>query len=264
MKDSASILPRRPQKTGAPSWALACLMLFGWCSGAPAADQIFGAFDDILLQNVRNGFVDYDGIAADPRFEQFVAQIGAGSPDLTEGPDNGLAFYINTYNALSIQGILNGLSPETIWSRRKFFKRQKFLVLGDSISLEALEHERIIPLGDPRIHFAIVCASMSCPRLSSRAYLPDKINIQLHDAAQAFINDFTLNRFDLEHRVAYLSKIFDWYADDFAQAGGSLQRYLARFMVDAEVQEALRAEEFEIRYTEYDWSLNGYFSGSSQ
>ena len=205
-------------------------------------------------------FVDYDGLAADERFGVFVEQIGAGSPALVDGSDDGLAFYINSYNALAIQGILNGQSPDSRWGRHKFFKRQKFKVLGEEISLETLEHERIAALGDPRIHFAIVCASLSCPRLSSHAYQPEQINVQLHDAAHRFINDPTRNHFDLDRRIAFISMIFDWYADDFEQAGGSVQRYLARFIDDAEVQEALRADEFELRYIEYDWNLNGYFS----
>lgn len=220
----------------------------------------FAVFDELLLQNVRNGFIDYDGFAADERFGVFVEWIGAGSPVLADGPDDGLAFYINAYNALAIQGILNGKSPGSWWGRQKFFKRQKFTVLGEEISLETLEHERIAALGDPRIHFAIVCASLSCPRLSSHAYQAEQINVQLHDAAHRFINDPTRNRFDLERRIAFISMIFEWYSDDFEQAGGSVQRYLARFVEDAEVQEALRADEFELRYIEYDWNLNGYFS----
>jgi len=225
-----------------------------------ASSPDFAAFDELLLQNVRNGFVNYDGFATDERFGVFIEQLGASSPLVIDGPDNGLAFYINAYNALAIQGILNGQSPDSWWGRQRFFKRQKFRVLGEEISLETLEHERIAGLGDPRMHFAIVCASLSCPRLSSHAYQPDQINVQLHDAAHDFINDPTRNRFDLGRQIAFVSPIFDWYAEDFEQAGGSVQRYLARFVDNAEVQEALRADEFELRYIEYDWNLNGYFS----
>lgn len=239
---------------------MACLAMLAWSAGSLGSTPDFEAFDELLLQNVRNGFVNYDGLADDDRFNSFVEQIGVASPSILEGPDGGLAYYINAYNALAIQGILNGGSPERTRGRRKFFKRQTYQVMGKSISLETLEHERIIPLGDPRIHFALVCASMSCPRLSHRAYTPESVNVQLHDAARRFINDPTRNRFDLERRIAFISMIFDWYADDFATAGGSVQRYLARFVEDAEVQDALRTEEFELRYVDYDWGLNGYYS----
>ncbi|MBT8440824.1 MAG: DUF547 domain-containing protein [Gammaproteobacteria bacterium] len=221
----------------------------------------FDAFDELLLQNVRNGFVDYDSIAGDARFAAFVNELADSPASVLDGPDGGMAFYLNAYNALAIQGILDGGSPEKRRSRARFFKKTTYVLLGEPITLEELERERIMSMGDPRIHFAIVCASMSCPRLSSRAYRPEEINTQLHEAARRFVNDPTRNRFDLDRRIAFVSKIFEWYADDFANAGGSVQRYLARFVEDAEVQEALRAEEFELRHVEYDWSLNGYISG---
>jgi len=78
-----------------------------------------------------------------------------------------------------------------------------------------------------------------------------------------FINDPTRNRFDLSRRIAFLSMIFKWYAEDFERAGGTLQQYLARFVTDAEVQDALRLDQFELRYVEYDWHLNGLFSGAN-
>ena len=237
-----------------------CLLLATWWTGAIANVPDVDVFDTLLLQNVRNGFVNYDGLAADSRFGEFIGQIGSGSTDVLEGPDAGLAFYINAYNALAIQGILAGRSPERRSGRRKFFRNPSFRLLGEPISLEELEQERIVPRGDPRIHFAIVCASLSCPRLSSRAYQPDQINKQLHEAARRFINDPTRNRFDLQRRIAFLAPVFEQNEAAFERAGGSLQRYLARFVEDAEVEEALLAEEFELRYTEPDWSLNGYYS----
>lgn len=239
---------------------VAVAALLAWSAGAKATMPDFGVFDELLLQNVRNGFVNYDGFLADERFAAVVQRIGDSPQEVAEGPDSGLAFYINSYNALAIRGILDGRTPSSWWGRRKFFKRQDSTVLGERVSLEQLERERIIPVGDPRIHFAIVCASMSCPRLASRAYRAEDINTQLHDAAVRFINDPVRNRFDVERRIAFVSMIFDWYEQDFATAGGSVQRYLARFVENAEVQEALRAEEFELRFVEYDWSLNGHFS----
>ncbi len=228
---------------------------------ARARTPDYDALDEILARNVRNGFVDYDGIASEPRLGEFIEQLGATqSSDLTS-TEAELAFYINAYNVLAIQGILNGGSPSSWWGRRKFFKQQKFNVLGEMISLETLEHERIIALGEQRIHFAIVCASMSCPRLSSWAYRPEELNIQLHDAAKRFINDPTRNHFDPERKIAFLSKIFDWHADEFTAAGGSLQRYLARFVSNAEVQDTLRQDGIEVRFVDYDWNLNGRYSG---
>ena len=243
--------------------AMTCILTVMLQLPAPAwSAPDYDALDEVLVQNVRNGFVNYDGIAADPRFAAFVESLGEAATGEPDSGDAALALYINAYNTLAIRGILDGRSPETRWSRHKYFKRTKFPFIGGEITLHELEHERIIPAGDPRIHFAIVCASISCPRLASHAYRPEQLNVQLHDAAVRFINDPTRNRFDLDRRIAFLSKIFDWFAGDFARAGGTVQNYLARFVEDAAVQDALRRDEFEIRYIEYDWGLNGHMTAS--
>ena len=78
--------------------------------------------------------------------------------------------------------------------------------------------------------------------------------------ANRFINDPTRNRFDAKRKIAFVSQIFDWFSEDFENAAGSVQKYLARFVNDAPVQDMLRAEEFTLRYEDYDWSLNGYLS----
>ena len=223
----------------------------------------YDTLDEILGRNVRNGFVDYDGIAAEPRLGEFIEQLGNTHLDDLTSADARLAFYINAYNILAIQGILDGQSPSGRRGRKKFFQQQKFDLLGEQVSLDTLEHERIHILDEPRIRFAIVCASISCPRLSSRAYRAEELNVQLHEAAKRFINDPTRNRFDPERRIAFLSKIFDWHKDEFIAAGGSLQRYLARFIADAPVEDTLRQEEFEVRFVEYDWNLNGRYSGTN-
>ena len=255
-------LPQIIYLVAAPVMALVIALVTALAiSTAQAGMPDYDALDEILARNVRNGFVDYDGIAAEPHFDEFINEIGATRPvDLTSDEAR-LAFYINAYNTLAIKGILDGRSPSSWWGRRKFFKSQEHNVLGETISLETLEHERLGALGEQRIHFAIVCASMSCPRLSSKAYRPESLNTQLHDAAKRFINDPTRNRFDPERRIAFLSKIFAWYADDFIAAGGSLQGYLTRFVSAAKAQDLLRQDEFEIRFVDYDWNLNGRFSG---
>jgi hypothetical protein len=243
---------------------LAALLTLSAASSSWAHAPDVELYEEVLLQNVRNGFVDYDRIGANKNFGMFIEQLAAAQDQMPETDNEKLALYINAYNAFAIKGILDGYSPRTWWGRRSFFKGQEYILNGEEITLESLEHERIIPMGDPRIHFAIVCASLSCPRLSSNAYRPETINVQLHEAAKQFVNDPTRNRFDLERRIAFISEIFKWYSEDFEQAGGSTQRYLARFVADAQVQDALRRDEFELRYLDYDWNLNGLFTGNGK
>jgi hypothetical protein len=242
--------------------AIVLLLSAGVTSAGPALD--YDVFDELLLQNVRNGFVDYDGLAADSRFAAFVEQIGDADAASVASGNEQLAYYINAYNALAIQGILENTSPRTLFGRYGFFKRKKYVVAGEKINLFDLERKRIIGTGETRIHFAIVCASLSCPRLSSRAYFPDTLDAQLHEAAKAFINDPTRNRFDFERKIAFVSMIFKWYSKEFENSGGSIQKYLARFVDDAKVGDALRLEEFELRFDKYDWNLNGRYTGAKK
>jgi hypothetical protein len=136
-------------------------------------------------------------------------------------------------------------------------------VAGKSLSLHKLEHKRILPLGEPRIHFAIVCASRSCPSLRGEAFTPAALDAQLEDQARRFINDPSKNRFDLERGEALLSKIFKWFAADFEAVSESVTAYIADYVDDPRIAEALRAERLQVRFLDYDWSLNGRWSGDS-
>jgi hypothetical protein len=222
----------------------------------------WSAWDAILAAHVDGGVVDYDGVATEPGFRATVESIATARLD-DHDLDERLAFLINAYNVLAVKGILDGSSPRTAFGKLRFFYRDKHVVAGDRLSLNALEHERIRTLGEPRIHFAIVCASASCPPLRGEAYLPDRLDEQLDDNARRFLNDPTKNRFDLDSEVAELSKIFKWFEEDFEAAGG-LQAFIARFVADDDVAEALGAARLDVRYLDYDWSLNGTYSGAGR
>ena len=107
------------------------------------------------------------------------------------------------------------------------------------------------------MHFAIVCASTSCPKLQPWAYQPDQLDQQLDRVARAFINDLTRNRFDRQQKVASLSMIFHWFEKDFSEAAGSVSAYIARYVDDPELAKELAQPGYRIEYLEYDWSLNG-------
>ncbi len=223
----------------------------------PAAPN-YQLWDEILVTHVRHGFVDYDSLGQDPRFRQFISQLAMLSRAGLSNSNDRKAMLINAYNAFAIQGILEGESTTSKRSRKHFFSRYKFTLLGKSTTLEDIEHEQLRKMGDPRIHFAIVCASLSCPRLSSRAYWPDNLDEQLDEAARQFINDPTRNRFSLERREAFLSRIFDWFAEDFASNTGSVQEYLADYTLEPRIAELLAKQEFTLNYDTYHWGLNGY------
>ena len=236
---------------------IATLLLFVTMAPVPAFGELDTAeWDRLLGSAVSNGQVEYSRWRDNPRFDALVEQVGLTD---TSGMDlsQKLAFYINAYNILAARGILDGRSPDGVLGRYLYFKRDKHLVSGEKISLHQLEHEWIRPLKEPRIHFAIVCASQSCPILQSEAYTAERLDEQLQQAAQGFINDASRNRFDPASGRAEISMIFNWFDEDFLEASGSVQAYLAPFVADAQVASLLSREVFDISYLEYDWSLNG-------
>ena len=233
-----------------------------WCAlcGAPAwaAGEAQDAFAGLLRDNVSAaGAVNYPGIKADPRLAEYLGYLAAADPDSFATNQQRLAFWINAYNALAIKGILDGLSPDGLFARVIFFRTTDYTLAGREINLYDLERDIIIPFNEPRIHFAINCASASCPILGAAPYVADRLEPQLEAAARAFINDPAKNRFDLAANTASISKIFDWFQADFERAAGSVQKYLASYVADPEAAARLAQDGFELRYLDYDWSLNG-------
>lgn len=225
--------------------------------GAAAAEPAEEQFDRVLATHVTDGMVDYPGISADPRFTTFVDYLGRTGLDAFDSREEKLAYLINAYNAFAIQGILDGSSPSSFFGRIGYFMTDTYRLGDEQIDLYDLERKVIIPEGESRIHFAINCASKSCPVLRSEIYRGQKLDSQLDDAARNFINDPSRNRFDRTEKVAYLSKIFDWFGDEFAEHSGSVQKYVAQYVDDPQLARALRAGEYRVEFLEYDWSLNG-------
>ncbi len=230
------------------------LALFALVTGAQANGIDHAPFDALLRANVKNGVVNYPGFQHNAGFKDYVAVLA--KPARFESKAAELAYYINAYNALAIQGILDGLSPATLLGRARYFKFKDWPLNGQSITLFDLEHKVIRPLGEPRIHFAIICASKSCPFLRPEAYTAAKLDTQLDDQARQFVNDPFRNRFDAPARTANLSEIFKWFEEDFKGAG-STQRYIARYASDPAVARGLAADAFKVTWIDYDWTLNG-------
>jgi len=214
--------------------------------------------DDVLERAVSQGHVNYPEIRRDAKFEEYLAQLNHIDPTSLPFPNGQLAFWINAYNAFAIQGILDGLTPAPYLGWYRYFKSREYGVGGQRLTLSDLEHEILRGrFREPRIHFAIVCASASCPALPSSAYHSEDLDRQLDLAAQRFINDSSRNRFDRSNKVARLSKIFDWFEEDFTAAAGSVQKYVSRYVNDPELGQEISNVPYRIEYLGYDWSLNG-------
>ena len=212
-------------------------------------------FDEILRAAVKDGQVNYPLIQENKNFKPYVDEF-AKKVELNSKTDK-LVYYMNAYNALAIQGILEGLSPSSFFGRARYFKGKDWQLNGQSINLYDLEHKLIRPLGEPRIHFTIICASKSCPKLRAEVYTPAKLESQLEENAKLFVNDTFRNRFDKQKKVAYLSEIFKWFDEDFIASSGTVQKYIARYVADPEIAKELAADAYKIEYISYDWNLNG-------
>jgi hypothetical protein len=211
-------------------------------------------FDALLRANVSKGLVNYPGFQDNAAFKAYVADLA--KPARLDGKADVLAYNINAYNALAIQGILDGLSPSSTLGRVRYFRVQEWPLDGRRITLYDLEHKVLRPLDEPRIHFAIICASRSCPFLRSEAYTAAKLDAQLDDQARQFVNDPFRNRFDKATKTAHLSEIFKWFDEDFRGAG-SVQKYVARYVADPDVAKDLAQDAYRVQWIDYDWNLNG-------
>jgi Protein of unknown function, DUF547 len=223
------------------------------------AEVNHGLLDGVLKANVKEGQVNYPGIAADKSFATYLEQLAAPAT-LGSKPEK-LVYYMNAYNALTIQGILDGKSPSTFLGRQNFFKLTKYKLAGEDITLDTIEHGILRKLDEPRVHFSIVCASSSCPKIRPDAYTSAKLEAQLDENARSFINDTSRNRYDKNDKTAYLSQIFKWFEGDFVKNAGSVQKFIAKYAADRDVAKELAQDGYKIKYNDYNWDLNGSSPG---
>lgn len=226
-----------------------------------AADTSWAAWDETLKASVSDeGFVDYNAIDNVNQIDGVVSLIANTDIETLTSNTEKLTFYINSYNALVIKAILDGKSPSNIFSRISFFKGQEYNVAGQELNLNDLEHKVIRPLKEARIHFALVCASRSCPKLLNTIYTTDALDQQLDEATSEFINNIDKNHFDRKSKTAHLSKIFEWFTEDFELEGKSVLDFVAHYIDDEELAVQLVQNDYEIEHNKYFWTLNGSFN----
>jgi hypothetical protein len=259
--------------------ALAALVL---SASAFAFDHTHAAWDALLKKHVKyvqNGNasrVDYAGLSRDHALLKAVLdedqKVTKAEFDAWTKPQQ-QAFLINAYNAFTIEKILTRypdiksirdfgsfLNPSAAW------KDKFFTLFGQPSYLDFIEHETLRKDGvydDPRVHVAVVCASIGCPMLRDEAFTADKLDAQLEDGMRRFLSDRNRNRYNPQTRKLEVSKIFDWYGKDFekghkgyASVKATFAKY-ADLLADAPAdREAVRSQKAEVGFLDYDWSLN--------
>ncbi len=205
---------------------------------------------DALLQEYvdKEGNVDYKGFKNDEAaLDTYLEDLAQNAPDESASSQEKLVYYINLYNAATVKLILENYPLESIKDIKGPWDR-KWVKVGDkTLSLGAIEHKILRKLNEPRIHFAINCASYSCPKLSNQAYTLDNLEVQLETASRDFVNDDKRNKISANN--AQVSEIFKWYKSDFTEEG-SLLDYINLYS-DITITSGTK-----LQYMKYDWSLN--------
>ena len=218
------------------------------------------ALDGLLLQHVQDGWVDYAGLKPkEPELATYLKTLADIKP--TEHSRNELlAMYINAYNAATLKLILEhypGLKSIKDIPDKKRWKAKRWLIAGERLSLDGLEHQVLrVRFAEPRIHFAINCASIGCPPLRSEAYVAARLNEQLQAQAEYIHRKELWVRLAGDGSKVLLTPFYDWFKSDFEANGHSVLEYAARFSPDLE-RSLQRQPAPEIEYLSWDWNLNG-------
>ncbi|NNK00850.1 MAG: DUF547 domain-containing protein [Desulfatitalea sp.] len=246
-------------KTGKYTIIVASMVMIAtWSSTHASVENIHAIFGNLLEQYVQGGVVDYSGFKAEEtvldRYLDKMADIDPAQLSRNEQ----MAFYINLYNAWTIKLILskypNIASIKELGGLFRTPWEKKIVHLnGRKVTLDDIEHQVLRPeFQDPRIHFAVNCASKSCPPPINRPYSGPHLDGQLDQATAAFINDPGRNYFD--NGTLYVSRLFKWYRKDFESGIVEFFKRYARGELKKQI--AAADANLDVAYLPYDWSLN--------
>ena len=231
----------------------------GWFTVSLASPTVdHSIYSELLMKYVKNGRVDYAGFKSEEtKLDNYLKILEkVDSKGLSE--DEQFAFYANAYNAWTIKLILSGY-PE-VKSIKDFgsifkspWKKEIVRIDGDVITLDNVEHDILRPrFKDPRVHFAINCAAISCPPLRPEPFQGDILSTQLDDSTRSFLNDPT--NYEFEGNNFYVSRIFKWFGEDFDH--DVLSFYLKYAEGDLKQKLEANPDKIDVKYLKYDWALN--------
>ncbi len=245
-------------------------------AAAPAAGQLptHEAFTGVLQEIVESSRVDYARLSEiRPALDDYLERLGRVSKaDLDAATSNErLAFWINAYNACMLKRVVdhypitvhtgfftrlrNGLArrpANSVWQIEDVFSGAHCQVAGVDRSQDEIEHEIIRPMGDPRIHFVVNCAAISCPSLAAHAYTASQLDEELDEAVRHFMA--TPAHYTVDEQSMTLNKVLEWYRDDFGGPQGLLDFF--RQYADPATSGEVDWDQLDVLYFDYDWTLN--------
>jgi hypothetical protein len=257
-----------------PQLLLLCLAFWAGSALSQTFDHAHTVWDGLLKKHVavfdggRASQLRYAGMAQDrAALDGYLEKISAVKEADFERwtREQQEAFLINAYNAFTIEKVLTRYPDiKSVWDFGKLFgnpfKDRFFTLLGKKSSLDDIEHGLLRKrYREPRVHFALNCASVSCPMLREEAYVAPRLERQLEEQAVRFLSDRSRNRFARigpEAGTLEVSKIFDWYKEDFEPRAAYFARYSKLLADDASGQKAIAEGRAALGFLEYDWALN--------
>jgi hypothetical protein len=251
------------------------LLSFAFATHAQGFDHAHRSWDALLKEHVvlldggKASQLSYAGIAqARPALKSYLESLSRVSEadfHAWTKPEQ-IAFLINGYNAYTVEKILARYPDiKSIWDFGKFFgnpfKDQFFSLLGRRMNLDEIEHGILRKrYGEPRVHYALNCASVGCPMLREEPYMAERLERQLEEQARRFLSDRSRNR--VRGGRLEVSKIFDWFKEDFEPRGRYFARYAKLLSDDPAEQKLVAAAALPLSFLDYDWSLNDSRSSS--
>lgn len=237
-------------------------------SVVPVAAFDFSDWDALIKKHVSMKKVDgvmisavnYKNLKSNEKFKKLVSRLNLVHEDSLKTRDEELTFWINTYNILAAKMVADHFPIKSIKDAGSFFSpvwnKPAGHVAGKERTLNEIEHEILRKMDEPRIHVAIVCASVSCPDLRLEAFKADSLNEQLNDQMKMFLQSSEKGmRIDKNNNRVYLSSIFKWFEDDFESRGGVL-KFISNY-VSPETAKELSDFRIDVSYLDYNWSVNG-------
>ncbi|GAA3960976.1 DUF547 domain-containing protein [Hymenobacter antarcticus] len=223
-------------------------------AATPPSTSVITAHTTAFLHKFvdKEGKVNYQAIQRNPgQLANLLAEIAAFDVAKANMADQ-YAFYLNAYNVLVIGEIVAHYPLTSVQDMPGFFNRTQLSIAGQQLTLDQIETDKLRKIyDDPRLHFALVCGTNSCPRLSRAAYVGKELFVQLNNQARFALLDPNYVKVDPATKKVLLPEIFKWYDSDFSASGSSGVMYVNKFR-----QEDRLPTWYTVEYYPYNWSLN--------
>ncbi len=221
-------------------------------SSVPGTETAHAVYADLLATHVKDGRVDYKALAAKDldKLDRYLAVVGRSS--LPDDRNRRIGFLIDAYNALVLRAVITHGRPRSVLDVKDFFKGKVHRVAGQTVSLDQLEKEVLNPYAkDPRTHFVLVCAAVGCPILESKPFYGDNVDRRMDVATRRYLASPTGAQAKPDQLT--ISKIFDWYAQDFGGREGAV-RFILRHL--SPQSKRTTGTDPQVGFLDYNWTLN--------